>query len=513
MTSGIASRHSPEELAALTKLLGNNAWRMTPVTFAAKLSQGRWKAWSYLQYIGLRIARAIKEGNKNIIISVPPRHGKSELISFWTPLWVLDQWPSKRILLTSYGADLSTLYGRRVRDFILADQDPQNTHPQLKCRLRPDALKVDNFVTTEEGMMYSVGLMGTITGRGADVIIVDDYLKNYKDAMSSTILDDIYNTFTTTIQTRREPGGTIIVLATRWTDDDLIGRLVKNSPEKWEYIEIPAIAMSHDPIGRDVGEALCPERYDLTALKGLRADLGTFWFDAIFQQRPHKTMKGLIEDSWFRIIPADKLPDMHKMKFVRYWDLASKQDSGDYTVGTLMGGLPGELDSYVIDVKRGQWTPKVVEDMVKECAEFDPEDTTIVIEQDPGSAGAALMDHYKRNVIPGYVFRTQIKTSKKAVHAQPFLAAAEAGNIFLKQADWNAEFIKEFKEFPGGDNDDQVDSGGGAYRHLRGRGRRGGATWGRSMDQEIGAGQNQESTDRQQEKKRRKVLSVSWGRN
>ena len=134
--------------------------------------------------------------------------------------------------------------------------------------------------------MYATGIGGAITGRGADLLLVDDYLKNAKDASSETIRDDIYHWFVSTAMSRLEPGGTVIILATRWHQDDLIGRLLEQAPDVWEYIRIPAIAEENDPLKRAPGEALWPERYNVEWLESQKALFGPYFWAALYRQDP-----------------------------------------------------------------------------------------------------------------------------------------------------------------------------------------------------------------------------------
>jgi hypothetical protein len=247
-------------------------WKLTPATLAYRISRQQWIPAKHLQYISLRVAQAIARGNGRIIISAPPRHGKSQLTSIYVPTWILEQFPNYKVILAGYGADLATGFSRQVRD-IFTDED---NHGLLKTRIRQDAKRVEAFlVEGHTGGMYAVGLGGAITGRGAHVLLIDDYIKEIKEALSPAYRDYIWNWFVTTAYTRLEPGGTCIIIATRWHSDDLIGRLLAtegttDTGGKWEYIELPAIAEEGDMLGRKVGEALFPDRYPISALEDIQ---------------------------------------------------------------------------------------------------------------------------------------------------------------------------------------------------------------------------------------------------
>lgn len=488
-------------------------YRLTPATLARKLSRGQWIAAKHLQYISLRIAASIARGNARIIISAPPRHGKSELSSIWTPTWVLERYPWYRVILAAYGADLAVGFSRRVRDIFV---DPNNQY-MLNTKIRRDASKVDAFLTEQGGGMSAVGLGGPITGRGANVLLIDDYIKEIKEALSVTSRDYIWNWFVTTAFTRLEPGGSCIILATRWHSDDLIGRVLQNlSHENWEYIEIPAIAEEGDILKREVGSALFPERYPIERLHELKATLGSIFFQALYQQKPVDESKKLSDGKWLKVVKELPQQDIwaNQFKYARVWDLAATNGGGDYTVGTKLAYNKANGTLYVMNVKRGQWGPKQVEEKVKETAAADGYDCEVVIEQEPGSAGISLISHYNTNVLPSFKVTAIPTVTKKLIRAQPLLAAAENGQVYLlESASWNDPFIREFDTFPGGENDDQVDTTAAGYNHLAGK-KHLSASWGRDSERKNSSTANSQAHKRSQADAARgsRVGRVVWGR-
>ena len=488
-------------------------WRLTPATFAHKISRGSWIPAPHLRYISKRIALGIAKGNARIIISAPPRHGKSQLSSIYTPAWVLENYPHYRTILAAYGADLAVGFSRQVRDIF---HDPNNQH-LLSTRLRRDAAKVDAFLTEAGGGMSAVGLGGPITGRGADVLLIDDYIKEIKEALSITTRDYIWNWFVTTAFTRLEPGGSCIILATRWHSDDLIGRVLQNlAHEGWEYIEIPAIAEPNDILGRNEGEALFPERYPIERLHELKRTLGSIFFQALYQQKPVDETKKMTDSRWFKSI--EEIPHeevwANQIKTARVWDLAATAGGGDYTVGSRVSYNRVNGNTYIENIKRGQWGPQLVEQKVQETAVIDGYDCEILIEQEPGSAGIALVEHYKQKVLPGYRVTGIPVVVKKLIRAQPLLAAAEGGKVFiLENSVWNEPFKREFDSFPGGENDDQVDTVAAAYTHLSGR-KSLSASWGRDDSRRNSSTANSQQHKRAQSKAASgsRVGKVMWGR-
>lgn len=451
----------------LRTLTGN--YKLTPATLAHKLNPA-WIAAPHLMYISLEIAQAIAQGNGRILISVPPRHGKSELITKYTTVWCLEHFPHWNTILATYGAELSTDFGRAVRDIIQDNED------QLSTRIRSDAKRTGNWLTEQGGGMMAVGVGGAITGRGGNVLLLDDYIKEIKEAMSKAHKDFLWDWFKSTFYTRLEPGGTIIVIATRWAPDDIHGRILRDPiiGKGWKYIEIPAIAFEGDVIGRNAGEALFPERYNIDRLMEIKETLGTYFFNALYQQRPIDDESGLTNPAWLQIV--DLLPEMSNAPQARIWDLAATDGGGDYTVGTHM--IAQAPTAYITNVVRRRLSPKAVELLVRQTALADGPTCTIYIEQEPGASGKALVEHYANNVLPEFTVVAVPSSDGKLARAQPLLAAAEAGRVKLLKGQWNEEFIAEFASFPGGDHDDQIDTAAAGYNKLIGK-KAFSATWGR----------------------------------
>lgn len=514
--------------AQLQKLLAN--YKLTPMTLHMRLHPHIIPA-PFLMYLSATIAHTIAKGNGRIIISLPPRHGKSELITKATPIWTLENYGQKNVVVCSYGGDLSSDFGRKVRDIIKDNSD------LLDVRIRQDAQRVNNWLTNFGGAMYSVGLGGPITGRGADVLIIDDYIKEIKEAQSQVMRDYIWDWFVTTAFTRLEPGATCIIVATRWHHDDLIGRILKNRPGRhpWNNIVIPAFAeppegYDTDFLGRHQGEVLFPQRYPAEDLDDRKSTLGSFHFNALFQQRPENDMGKLTDKRWLKyaqhypIATAD-----NQVKYIRVWDLAATEDGGDYAVGTLMAYEPKKDHTTILDIKRVQFGPKAVERLLRETAEADGKNIDIGIEREPGSSGKLLVQNYANNLLKGWRVHEIPANDNKLYRAQPFLAAVEAGRVSLLQVDpnaptWQPTFADEYDDFPGGEHDDQVDTAAAGYTFLSGK-KLLRASWGRDPKDQT---QDQNQTQQTQElimpngdvinmtnnyvEPKPIIRSVSWGR-
>lgn len=456
-------------------------WRLTPATCHHHLTGGTWIAAPWLSYCSAIVAQAIAKGGARIIISAPPRHGKTELISIGTSTWVLENFPRKNVILTCYGADLAEQAGRRVRD-ILQDHKDELTNG----RLRRDATKINAFLTESDGYMFSVGLGGAITGRGAHLLVVDDYIKEIKEALSPTYRQYVWDWFVTTARTRLEPGASIIIIATRWHSDDLIGRLLKAQPGRWTNIVFPAIAEADDVIGRKVGDPLFSERFPIEELIVTREDMGSMFFDAMYQQRPVDESRRLANGEWLKRV--DLMPNIETMKRIRIWDLAATQDGGDFTVGTHCCYEKPTDRFFIPSVIRRQISPNQIETLVRQTAISDGFSCAIGIEQEPGASGIALCEHYERTVLPEFKVVRIPTVKNKIARAQPFLAAAEASKVYLVTGSWNNEFVKEVDSFPG-EYDDQVDTASAGYTYLTGK-KAYSATWGAKLGQ-SGSGPSQ----------------------
>jgi len=194
----------------------------------------------------------------------------------------------------------------------------------------------------------------------------------------------------------------VIIVATRWHSDDLIGRVTQRMDD-WEVISLPAIALENDAIGREPGEPLFPERYDVKRLDQIRrARAGTYLWESMYQQRPMDDTMGFTDPDWFQILDRLSMDEEAKLQKVRAWDLAATSAGGDWTVGGLLGKHTPSSGCNIMNVKRKQLSSADVEKLVRTTAEADGRDVTILIEQEPGSSGKALVEHYQRNVLPDF---------------------------------------------------------------------------------------------------------------
>lgn len=438
-------------------------WMHTPALMAQHLTRGRYQIPRHVGLISLAMRRAASKRDARIILTVPPRHGKSEQASHWFPLWYLAWRPDHRIILCSYAAEFASEWGRKVRNSC-------GEHGRtVGLSLSEDSKAADRWNTPQGGGMVATGVGGQITGRGADLLLIDDPIKDVAEAYSPTQRQKLWDWYTGTAYDRLEPGGSIVLIMQRWHPDDLVGRLLREQQsggERWEVINLPALADANDPLGRKEGEALWPGRYNVARLEQIRRAVGLYVWSSKFQQRPVPREGGMFRREWFMVVDSRPL---RYDRATRYWDLAATETAPgkdpDWTVGTKIGLLG--VRGYVDDVRRIRGTPESVEKLIRQTAMLDGPEIPIRIEQESGASGKIVIDNYAR-MLPRFDVRGTPSTGDKATRAMPLAAAAERGDVWLVPGPWVDEWLTELAAFPNGEHDDQVDSASGAWSELMG---------------------------------------------
>lgn len=434
------------EMVALTKSL--------PPTFSQWLPtitpQWTWD-WRYQVYIQQHLQRVTNGEIDRLMLFVPPRHTKSEMVTIRYPVWRIKRRPDMRVIIAAHGQLLASKFSRRAMQIARTEMDLARE-------------TADDWETTEGGGVRAVGVGGSITGQGGNLIVIDDPVKGRAQAESQTYQELAFDWYTNDIYTRLEPGGQMILIMTRWHEADLAGRILasEEGPE-WTVISLPANAEKDDPLGRPIGAALCPDRYDEEKLKRIKAVLGTYNYSALYQQHPMPAEGGMFHRDWLPIISES--PATFDM-LVRYWDKGATAGGGDYTVGALIGKVGGRF--YVVDVVRGRWSTDQRETIIKQTAITDAgrfSNAVIWLEQEPGAGGKDSTRYTIQN-LAGFTIKAERPTGDKAVRAEPFAAQAEAGNVTLIEGRWNAAYINELTSFPYGAHDDQVDASSGAFNKV-----------------------------------------------
>jgi len=445
-------------------------------------SGGKWIRAKHLDLLCGKLESVERGDIKRLMVFMPPRHGKSEVISKKFPAWYLGRNPDNEIIMVSYAADLVLDHSKIARDTL-----KEWGQKIFGVTVAKDSGAADRWTLTKHrGGLTASGVGGPITGRGAHVAIIDDPVKNQEDADSETIRHKTWEWYKTTLRTRLAPGGAIVLVMTRWHEDDLAGRLLKHASEdeegsKWEIISIPAEAEEDDALGRSIGEWLWPERYPEKEYRQLRVDAGSRGWTALYQQRPSPDEGGLIKRNWWRYwhyqdreqspvqiklpngeiihIKSEPLPGRFD-EMIQSWDTtfkddkASKTGNPDYVVGQAWGRLLA--NKYLLDQDRGRKdfpaTITAVERMTKKW----PQTRAKLIEDKAN--GPAVIAILKRKISGLIEVNPE---GGKVARANAVSPDIESGNVFLPHpniAPWVYEFLDECSAFPNGKYDDQVDA-------------------------------------------------------
>ena len=395
---------------------------------------------------------AVERGEiKRLAVFMPPRHGKSNLASELFPAWYLGKRPIHQVMFTTYAQDLADGFGRKVRNAVA---DPRHARSFPKSVLADDSQSAKRFNTTAGGVYYAVGVGGPVTGRGADLLLIDDPLKNREEADSKLIRNKLWDWYTSTAYTRLMPGGAVVLVQTRWHEDDLAGRLL-NGHEDWDVVNLPATAESSDALGRSVGDALWPARYDEAALENIRSTIGEREFIALYQQRPAPLEGALFRRDW---IQRGKSPRAGT-RIAMGVDLAlSTKTSADYTAIVVMARDEfGKL--YVLDAVRERVDFPGALRLIRLMAEkWSPK--SIAIEQVAFQA-VVVQELLRQTTLP---IRGVTPDRDKVTRAQPLALRYEQGLVFHEQLpSW---FEDELLAFPQGAHDDSVDAMVYAYQAV-----------------------------------------------
>jgi predicted phage terminase large subunit-like protein len=441
--------------------IARTAWRASPAGYGLRLIPG-FQLWRHIAALSKAYVWAMTTPGARLIVNMPPQYGKSILTSLAGPVWALDHWPTKRIALASYEANFALRWGRQVRDLIVANPT------DLRVRIRGDAAAAaGDWETTEGGGMLTTGAGGPLTGRSVDAMIVDDPHKNWQEAHSALIRDNVWDWWRSTVRTRLQPGAPVIVVATRWHAADLAGRLTdpKENPDfdRWRVLRLPAIAEGDDdPLGRREGEVLEPRRFSTAEVLSFRRDLGSQLFAGLYQQRPSPAGGGIIKRSWWKWYSMRPgLPRFDEI--IASWDMAFKETAtSSYVVGQVWGRIGADI--YLLDQVRDRMDfPSTIVAVLNLSAKWPMARAKLVEDKANGPAVIATL----ARKVPGLI-AVQVEGSKEArLHAVSPLI--EAGNVFLPDpvlAPWIGDFVEELSQFPSAPHDDMVDACAQALSRL-----------------------------------------------
>ena len=405
-----------------------------------------------------RHLEAVERGEiKRLMITMPPRHGKSMLASEFFPAWYLGRNPDHYVVTATYAQELADDFGRKVKNQI-EDESFKAIFPGVS--LADDSKSAKRFhiegqiggyehTTAQRGAFYAVGVGGPLTGRGAHLLLIDDPVKNREDAESEVIRKKTKDWYTSTAYTRLMPGGRVVLIQTRWHEDDLSGWLqAEHQHEGWTVLDLPAID--------DAGNALWPEQYDVEVLGKIKQAIGPRDWSALYQQRPSPETGDYFKREW--IHTAETLPPRETMLVYGASDYAVTAKGGDYTVHVVVG-VDSDGRMWLLDLWRGQASSDVWVDAFCDLVDkWKPIGWAEETGQIKSGVGPFLVKRMMERA--SYVAREAFPTrGDKSIRAQSIRGRmAMAGLWMLKDAPFLSDLISEMMSFPVGVHDDQVDA-------------------------------------------------------
>ncbi|WP_067586428.1 phage terminase large subunit [Endozoicomonas ascidiicola] len=402
----------------------------------------------------------IDKKSPRLMLTQPPRSGKSEIVSRTFPAWFLGKYPDKELISTSYSGSLANDFSRKVRN-LMREEQYQQLFPD--AQLDPDTQAVSFWATLRGGSYLPAGVSGAISGRGSHIGLIDDPLKNREEAESEVVREAIWDWYTSTFYTRLAPGGGILLVMTRWHHDDLAGRLLEemqNGGDQWELVEYPAIAVEDEPY-RKKGEALHPERYDLTALQRIKRAVGPRDWQALYQQKPTADEGDYFTKQMIRTYRMKDLPARESLAFFTAWDLAvGTKQSNDWSVGITVA-VDREDNIWVVDLFRKRCDAGTLVDEILDTWEiWRPEITGLEEGVIKHAIGPFLERRVQeRNCYSFHAEPLKVGKSDKEARARSIQGRMKQGKVFLPEdAGFYPDLINELLQFPNGKHDDQVDA-------------------------------------------------------
>ena len=407
------------------------------------------KTWSveadHIKRIAAKL-EAVEAGTiDRLAIHMPPRHGKSESVTYRFPVRWLQRNPTHNVLVTGYNERFARKFGRRTRNIA-----------QTLGLVGTGKTSADEWETTSGGLLMTRGVGSPPTGTGFNLIVIDDPVRRREDAESETLREKVWDWYTDDLYSRLEPGGAIVLIMTLWHHDDIGARAVASEPGRWDVLKLPAID--------EQGRALWPQRYDVAALQRIREVMrktdGERGFEALYQQNPTPREGSMFKVSQLEIVEAAPA----NLKACRGWDIGATSGGGDPTTGVKVGTDDNGI-FYVLDVKHGHWSTDERDREIRQTAELDGKLVKQRLPQDPGAAGKSWAIAHTR-LLAGFNVVTKPVSGDKETRADPYSAQVNAGNVKLLRGKWNQDYIEELRQFPNGKFDDRVDASADAFDEL-----------------------------------------------
>jgi predicted phage terminase large subunit-like protein len=410
--------------------------------------------------------RVAKGECKRLIVNMPPRHTKSEFASYLLPAWFLGKFPEKKIIETAHTAELAVGFGRKVRNLVDSDVY-KSIFPGVG--LQSDSKAAGRWATSAGGDYFAIGIGGAVTGKGADILIIDDPHSEQEATLAESnpeVYDKVYEWYTSGPRQRLQPGGSIIIVMTRWSKKDLTGQVVKSalqrSGEEWEVIEFPAIMPS--------GRPLWPEFWSLKELEALRTELPNAKWMAQYMQNPTSDVSAIIKREWWKWWEHEDPPEVNFI--IQSWDTAFlKTQRSDYSACTTWGVFY-EIDSLtkretaniilLNSFKKRMEFPELKQKAFEEWKDWEPD--SIIIEAK--ASGAPLVAEMRQMGIPVQEF-TPSKGNDKVARLNAVADIFASGKVWVPRTYWAEEVVEEVASFPSGEHDDLVDSTSQAIMRFR----------------------------------------------
>lgn len=412
----------------------------------------------HLQYVRYFLDKLTRGLIKNLMVFMPPRHGKSEHASIRYPAYRMELDPTLRVLLVTHSQDLATSFSRDIRRIVAG-----------RMELSRERKAAHEWFTKAGGGLKAVGVAGVGGGLGFKLIVMDDLVKNALVAQSEAFREHLRETYLKDIKIRRHPDASMILQYTRWHHQDIGGQILESDEaDEWVVVRLPALAEENDPLGRPEGMALWPKQWSRRHLLSLQK-VDPNGFEALYQQSPTLATGDMFLKDWFMEPDAFVEAIPPGSTYVRYWDkAATKGGTGAATAGALMVKTPAGM--YIIaHMKWGRWKPHDRERHIKDTAFVDGPNVTIWQEQEPGSGGKESAENTTFN-LAGFDIRSEPIRGNKVFRAFPLAAQFGIGNVKILRDSptdrWNRKLIDEFLKFPQGVMKDQVDACSGAFNKL-----------------------------------------------
>lgn len=391
---------------------------------------------------------------KRLIINMPPRHTKSEFASYLLPAWFLGKYPNKKVIQSSNTGELAVGFGRKVRNLV-DSENYRSIFPDLV--LQQDSKAAGRWNTSKGGDYFAIGVGGTVTGKGANLLIIDDPHSEQEAALAASnpdVFDKVTEWYTSGPRQRLQPGGAIVIVMTRWAQRDLTGQVLKAAAarggEQWEVIEFPAIMPS--------GLPLWPEFWSLQELEALRQELPNAKWQAQYQQNPVGNESAIVKRDWWKWWDTENPPQCTYI--LQAWDTAfEKSQRADYSAGTTWGVFINDEDNSTFNIilldtykKRVEWV-ELKKDVLAEYREWEPD--SILIEKK--ATGAPLIYELRAMGIPVQEY-TPSRGQDKIARLNSVSDIIASGKVWLPRTQWAEELVDEVGSFPSGEHDDLVDS-------------------------------------------------------